>query len=68
MAQGKRLCTLALIEESAAFEPDATAVREDVSRRINGRKLFVKDAHVVDDLIVVVRGDGGFNLVLVERD
>jgi alkylation response protein AidB-like acyl-CoA dehydrogenase len=67
MARGDRVCTLALTEESAAFEPDALALQGEVGGRISGRKLFVKDAHVADDLIVVVRGGGGFNLVVLER-
>jgi alkylation response protein AidB-like acyl-CoA dehydrogenase len=43
-------------------------MRGDIGGRLNGSKLFVKDAHVADYLLVVVRGDGGLNLVLVERD
>jgi alkylation response protein AidB-like acyl-CoA dehydrogenase len=68
MALGERLCVLALTEESAAFEPEAITLRGEVGRRIDGRKLFVKDAHLAHHLIVVVRGAGGFNLVLVERE
>jgi len=66
MALGDRLCTLALLEESAAFEPGALAMTADVGGRITGRKLFVKDAHLADDVIVVVRGGGGINLFVVE--
>lgn len=68
MALGQRVCTLALAEESASFEPEALAVRGEVGGRINGRKLFVKDPHLACDLIVAVRGDGGFNLLLLETD
>lgn len=59
MARGERLCTLAVVEESASFEPEALTMIGEVGGRINGSKLFVKDAHIVDHLIVVVRGGGG---------
>ena len=67
MASGERLCTLALTEESADFVPQATALHGGLGGRLNGRKLFVKDAHIADDLIVVTQGNGGINLVLIER-
>jgi alkylation response protein AidB-like acyl-CoA dehydrogenase len=67
MVRGERLSTLALTEESAAFEPEAVSLRGEIGGRISGRKLFVRDAHVADDLIVVVRGGGGFNLVVLDR-
>jgi alkylation response protein AidB-like acyl-CoA dehydrogenase len=38
----------------------------EVGGRLNGSKLFVKDAHLADQLIMVVRGNGGFNLLLLE--
>jgi alkylation response protein AidB-like acyl-CoA dehydrogenase len=68
MALGERLCALALAEESAAFEPEAVVLRGEVGGRIEGRKLFVKDAHLAHHLIVVVRGGGGFNLVLMDAE
>lgn len=67
MAQGKRLCTLALTEESADFLPTAVSMVGDIGEPLNGCKLFVHNAHIADDLIVVVRGGGGYNLVIVER-
>ncbi len=69
MARGERLCTLALTEESASFAPDAITLEGDIGGVLNGSKLFVKDAHIADDLIVVTRTNSGFgfNLVLVER-
>jgi alkylation response protein AidB-like acyl-CoA dehydrogenase len=66
MAAGKRLCTLALVEESADFTPEAIQVQGVVGGHLNGRKLFVKDAHVADDLIVVVRSTSGYTLLLLE--
>lgn len=68
MARGERLCTLALTEASAEFVPEAITLQGEVGGSINGSKLFVKDAHVADHLIVVVRDGGGFNLVLLETD
>jgi alkylation response protein AidB-like acyl-CoA dehydrogenase len=68
MARGEHLCTLALTEESADFIPEALSMQGEVGGRINGSKLFVKDAHVADNLMVVVRGNGGFNLVLLETN
>ena len=40
----------------------------DVPGRLTGRKLFVKDAHVADDLIVAVRDGGGLSLLVVPTD
>jgi len=68
MALGDRLCALALTEESASFEPEAVALRGEVGGRIEGRKLFVKDAHLAHHLVVLVRGGGGFNLALVDTE
>ncbi|MEE8305133.1 MAG: acyl-CoA dehydrogenase family protein [Candidatus Tectomicrobia bacterium] len=65
MAQGDHLCTFALTEDSADFTPEAVTLQGEVGSVINGSKLFVKDAHIADQLIVVVRGNGGFNLVLL---
>jgi 3-oxocholest-4-en-26-oyl-CoA dehydrogenase beta subunit len=66
MARGERLCTLALAEASADFIPAAIALEGAVGGHLNGSKLFVKDAHIADDLIVVTRGAHGFNLLLLE--
>jgi alkylation response protein AidB-like acyl-CoA dehydrogenase len=68
MALGERIATLAVAEESASFAPDAIAMRAGVPGRLDGDKLFVKDAHVADVLIVAVRGDRGVTLLLIERD
>lgn len=67
MARGKRICILALTEESADFVPSAVALKGSVGGFLNGNKLFVKDAHIADDLIVVAQGDGGMNLILIDR-
>lgn len=66
MARGERLCTLALTEESAEVTPAAIAMQGEVGGRLNGTKLFVKDAHVADNLIVAVRGGGGVNVLWLD--
>ena len=68
MALGDRRCALAITEETAAFEPEAIALRGEVGGRLNGRKLFVKDAHVAHDLLIAARGRAGITLLLVERE
>jgi len=67
LAAGERIATLALVEESGAIDPGALALACDVPGRLTGTKLFVKDAHVADDLIVAVREDAGPSLVLLPR-
>jgi alkylation response protein AidB-like acyl-CoA dehydrogenase len=65
MADGGRIATLALVEERGSFEPDAITLACEVPGRLTGRKLFVEDAHLADDLIVAVRGGGDLTLLLV---
>ena len=58
LCSGDLLLTLALTEASATYEPwgiETTAVREGDNFRINGRKLFVPDAHTADMLLVAAR-------------
>jgi alkylation response protein AidB-like acyl-CoA dehydrogenase len=66
MARGDRLCALALTEESASIEPQAVRLEGEPGSRLSGRKLFVSDAHVADDLIVVTRAAAGVNLFLLD--
>ena len=66
MARGDRLGALALTEESASFESEAIRLDGEPGTRLSGRKLFVNDAHVADDLIVVTRGAAGVNLLLLD--
>ena len=68
MADGDRIVTLALVEERASFDRDAVGLACEVPGRLTGRKLFVKDAHVADDLIVALRGGGDLTLVLLPTD
>ncbi len=58
LCSGQLLMTLALTEASATYEPwgiETTAVRDGDSFRINGRKLFVPDAHVANVMLVAAR-------------
>lgn len=66
MARGDRLCALALTEESASFEREAVTLEGEPGGKLSGRKLFVNDAHVADDLIVVTLGAAGGNLLLLD--
>ena len=54
LATGDRIATLALVEERGSFDLDALALACEAGR-LTGRKLFVKDAHVADDLVVILR-------------
>ncbi len=67
MARGEQLCTLALTEESADFAPEAITLHGAVGGTLTGSKLFVKDAHLADHLLVVLRSDNGFLLFVLER-
>jgi alkylation response protein AidB-like acyl-CoA dehydrogenase len=66
MARGDRLCVLALTEESASIDPQALSLAGDPGGTLYGRKLFVNDAHVADELIVVTRGATDVNLFLLD--
>jgi len=66
LASGDRIATLALVEEAGSFDPAAVTLACDGAGRLTGRKLFVKDAHVADDLIVVLR-DGAALLAADRR-
>ncbi len=68
LAAGERIATLALTEESGSGDPDDVALGCRVPGRLNGRKLFVKDAHVADLVAVVVREGEGLSVVLLPTD
>ena len=57
LAAGERLATVALVEDRGSFDPGTLTLRCQVPGRLTGRKLFVKDAHVADDVIVAGRDD-----------
>jgi alkylation response protein AidB-like acyl-CoA dehydrogenase len=56
LASGERIATLALVEDSGSYDPRAVGLRCGPDGRVTGTKLFVKDAHVATDLIVVLAG------------
>ena len=58
LALGERICTLALLEGPARLE----------SGRLNGRQLFVPDAHVATDVIVLASGPVGPTALLLPMD
>ena len=58
LALGERICTLALLEGSARLEPG----------RLNGRQLFVPDAHLATDVIVLGSGPAGPTALLLPMD
>ncbi|HEY7366720.1 MAG TPA: acyl-CoA dehydrogenase family protein [Methylomirabilota bacterium] len=65
LAAGERITTLALVEEDGAADPLALGLRCQVDGHLTGTKLFVKDAHLADDLIVAL---GGGELLLLPSD
>jgi alkylation response protein AidB-like acyl-CoA dehydrogenase len=68
LAAGERLATLALVEETGSFDPGVVALECRVPGRLTGRKLFVKDAHIADELIVAVRERGELGLLVLPTD
>jgi alkylation response protein AidB-like acyl-CoA dehydrogenase len=68
MALGDRIATLALVEEPGSFTPDAITIVAEPGERLDGRKLFVKDAHAAHELLVVGRGADGTSVFAVDRE
>jgi alkylation response protein AidB-like acyl-CoA dehydrogenase len=69
IAEGRSKATVALLEESASWNPDAVtlfATRVGEGFRLNGVKLFVSDASVADCIITAARS--GSDLVLAFVD
>jgi alkylation response protein AidB-like acyl-CoA dehydrogenase len=68
LAAGDRIATVALVEDSGSFDPDAVTLALDARGRLTGRKLFVKDAHVAHDLLVAARVHGELAYVVLPAD
>lgn len=78
LAVGKRLLTLALTEQDGTYSPkgiNLSAVLKEGQYILNGKKLFVQDAHVADTIICAARTDRfqsgeaeGITLFIVEVD
>jgi alkylation response protein AidB-like acyl-CoA dehydrogenase len=73
IASGEQVWTLAFTEPSARFDADGvtlTAMRDGEGYLLNGSKLFVRDSHVADKLVVVARTGGsaedGISLFVVD--
>jgi alkylation response protein AidB-like acyl-CoA dehydrogenase len=70
IASGELKATVALLEESADWNPAAVSLRADLMGkefRLNGRKEFVTDAAVADLIIVVARSGDKLVLLPVEK-
>lgn len=71
VARGDLRLSLAWLEEGGSWAPEActTRARRDGDATIlSGTKLFVPDADLVDQLVVLARSEAGPALFLVERD
>jgi alkylation response protein AidB-like acyl-CoA dehydrogenase len=72
IAAGTQAWTLAFTEPSARFDADGvelTAERDGDSYVLNGTKLFIRDSHVADKMVVVARtGENGISLFVVDAN
>jgi alkylation response protein AidB-like acyl-CoA dehydrogenase len=68
LATGGRICALAVLEESGRLDPEALTMPVAVPGRLTGRKLFVPDAHVATDVIVLGRYAAGPTALLLPMD
>ncbi|HZM88933.1 MAG TPA: acyl-CoA dehydrogenase family protein [Blastocatellia bacterium] len=69
ICEGQSKATVALLEESANWNPDAvsmTATPVDGGFKLSGKKLFVSDASVADHIITVARTASGLVLAFVD--
>src|SRR5579864_5934360 len=64
ICRGEAKATVALLEDSASWSPDAVKMKAS-GLSLTGRKLFVPDAAVADFLIVVARMEGELALFVV---
>lgn len=71
ICEGKSKATIALMEESANWNPDAVkmaATPVDGGFKLNGAKLFVSDAGVADCIITVARAGSDLVLAFVDAN
>ena len=73
IAAGEQIWTLAFTEPSARFDAEGvelTATRRGENFILNGTKVFIRDSHVADKLVVVARsgsaGEQGISLFVVD--
>jgi alkylation response protein AidB-like acyl-CoA dehydrogenase len=70
IAAGDMKATVALLEDSADWNPEAVGLRAEKAGkefRLRGRKEFVTDAEIADLIICVARGNEGLVLAPVEK-
>jgi len=67
ICRGEARATLALLEESASWSPDALKMTAS-GLFLTGRKLFVTDAAVADFIVCAARMDGDLALFVVPAD
>jgi alkylation response protein AidB-like acyl-CoA dehydrogenase len=75
IAGGQQVWVFALTEPSATWDPEGvelTATKDGGDYVLNGTKLFIRDSHVADKLVVVARtggsGSDGISLFVVDAD
>ena len=71
ICEGQSKATVALLEESASWNPEAVTViatAVDGGFRITGKKLFVNDASVADCIVTVARTGSGLALAFVDSN
>jgi alkylation response protein AidB-like acyl-CoA dehydrogenase len=69
IAEGKKIFTLALLEKSIQYTPEAVQLEAKANGNgyiLNGRKLFVPDANSADYIIVAARTQDGITLFVVD--
>ena len=69
ICRGQFRATVALLEESASWDPAAVALNATASSagfKLSGRKLFVPDSAVADFIIVAARLTSGLGLLMVD--
>jgi alkylation response protein AidB-like acyl-CoA dehydrogenase len=71
ICEGTVRATVALLEESAAWDPDAVTLHAAETAdglTLSGKKLFVTDADKTDLIIVAARAGSGLVLAIAERN
>jgi alkylation response protein AidB-like acyl-CoA dehydrogenase len=71
IAAGEQIWVTAFTEPSARFDEEGvelSARRDGDFFVLNGTKLFVRDSHVADKMIVVARSEHGISLFVVDAD
>jgi alkylation response protein AidB-like acyl-CoA dehydrogenase len=69
IASGGKIWTLAFTEPSASFDADGvqlSATRDGDVYVLNGTKLFIRDSHVADNMVVVARTGEGISMFWVD--